>query len=678
MATGDAHQWVLILHLKCLPHPCTREGQTVDTEQALKVMGLSGMPDHNLLRVEYDRLRGELASRLSNAPTDGLRAKYQSALGELVAAYESLRAPDSSGVAGLSKSRVRDLPGESPSLTGAGSARENDAVACAPGDVLLDRYEIRQLIGQGGMGSVYKAFDRTRKEEIALKMLLPALLSNPQARERFLSEAKISSRLSHPNIVTVFDVQSVGDRHFLTMELLKGQTLRKMMDQSANAANPHALGFMSARELAISIGAALTYAHRFTVHRDVKPENIWVDEEGVYKLMDFGIARLLSGSQIPMTAAVVGSAYYMAPEQLKPGKAIDARTDEYSLAVVLYEVTSGEVPMGRAKSLATRVSGVPSGFSRAVDRALDPQPNNRFPDVASFVDAVQQGNAIPRRTILLAGGISAAALALIGLFVIAWPAIRSILPNGEATQIARRDALGAQAALVELLKRIEVIQRDMSQTARDKKSAVERLTDRANMARSNEERDTLRRQLASAEFDARIDQKVQELAEGNLFTVDMLSGIRAQQTLGEGSLRDGRLKAAATAFQAGESAAKNLIGEAGHLRAALVDQADFMTKLNFAEGTVTSSGGAALVILGKAVDIGGQAAKSLEAGKVTQASEEYRSASQTMNSEMNNYLDYVVGQYATLAQRHMQSDELDAAQQAIARGKQLQALKAAF
>jgi serine/threonine protein kinase len=178
-------------------------------------------------------------------------------------------------------------------------------------------------------------------------------------------------------------------------------------------------------EIATAIGLALTYAHRFTIHRDIKPENIWVEEDGGYKLMDFGIARLLTGSQLTQTAAVLGSAYYMAPEALKDSKNIDGRADQYSLAVVLYEAICGEVPMARVKSLAERVKGISRAFSKAIDRALETQAEARFADIGSFVAALSVRGLRLRDNPWLpyTGEILALILLSIGA-AIAWPYIR--------------------------------------------------------------------------------------------------------------------------------------------------------------------------------------------------------------------------------------------------------------
>src|SRR5262249_16354169 len=193
-------------------------------------------------------------------------------------------------------------------------------------------------LGSGGMGAVFAAWDRVRQEEIAVKVLLPHLLADPKARERFLNEARIASNLAHPQIVRVYDVHQAGGLTFLTMERVNGPSLREEIAQRSQTAQRFSVA--EARGIAEQLCAALQYAHRFTVHRDVKPENTWLGEEGSVKLMDFGIARLLRPSQLTSTGLALGTAYYMAPEQVR-GQEVDHRADQFALGVGLYALVTG-------------------------------------------------------------------------------------------------------------------------------------------------------------------------------------------------------------------------------------------------------------------------------------------------------------------------------------------------
>ncbi len=244
------------------------------------------------------------------------------------------------------------------------------------GTVLAGRYEIRDRIGIGGMGAVFKAFDQDRREEVAVKVPLPGLLHRTSAQQRFHSEARLSSALSHPSIVNVFDVQREGKTYFLTMELLQGKNLREAMLVRGRKKQLY-----SVAEVASIVGRvceALHYAHQTTVHRDVKPENVFLCEDGAVKLMDFGIARAVAASDLTKTGSSMGTAYYMAPEQLRDSKDVDHRADQYSVGVMLYELLAGFVPAGRHEPLNRLRKDVSKRLSDIVDKALSPRPEARF------------------------------------------------------------------------------------------------------------------------------------------------------------------------------------------------------------------------------------------------------------------------------------------------------------
>ena len=227
-------------------------------------------------------------------------------------------------------------------------------------------------------------------EEIAVKVLLPHLLADPKALERFLNEAKIASNLSHADIVRVYDLQQAPALTFLTMELLKGHNLREEIAQRTRTARRFTVAEVGA--MAAQLCAALQFAHRVTVHRDVKPENIWLCEDGTLKLMDFGIARLLRPSQFTSTGLALGTAYYMAPEQLR-GQEVDHRADQFSLAVVLYELLTGEIPQGVIKSPQQLRRNLPPRMSQAIMKALEARPDSRHADMAALARALEARSA---------------------------------------------------------------------------------------------------------------------------------------------------------------------------------------------------------------------------------------------------------------------------------------------
>lgn len=298
-------------------------------------------------------------------------------------------------------------------------AERMEAMSLAPGTLLAGRYEIIQCIGAGGMGIVYSALDNKRQEEIAVKVLASHLTADASARERFTNEAKISSQLSHPNIVNVYDVQQDGDMHFITMELLLGGTLRQEIVRRKAAGQNFSID--EVRQISREVLAALEYAHKLTVHRDIKPENIWLSLDFSSKLMDFGIARLLRATQFTQTAASMGTVFYMAPEQAGQAHDVDGRADQYAFAVVIYELLTMQVPAGIFRPIRTLRKDVPESLSAAVATAMSREPSERFPTVGAFRDALlKEESRLERslhrfkqhRTPAIAGVVMSAVLAV--------------------------------------------------------------------------------------------------------------------------------------------------------------------------------------------------------------------------------------------------------------------------
>jgi tRNA A-37 threonylcarbamoyl transferase component Bud32 len=248
-----------------------------------------------------------------------------------------------------------------------------------PGVLLQGRYEIETLLGDGGMGRVYAARDRLKDEDVAIKVLRNELLSSMAARGRFLSEAKVSCRLAHPNIVRVFDVGVADGRYFFTMERLNGKSLRQRMQLNQKEKTPFPVD--EATAIAHQLLDALRHAHRYIVHRDLKPENVWIEDNGVVKLMDFGISRAYVQTEVTRTGISMGTAYYMAPEQLMNANNVDWRADQYAFGVLMYELLTGRVPMGVIQSLERVRKDIPKDYARAIMRTLSPRPEQRFPSL---------------------------------------------------------------------------------------------------------------------------------------------------------------------------------------------------------------------------------------------------------------------------------------------------------
>lgn len=215
------------------------------------------------------------------------------------------------------------------------------------GDVVLDRFEILELLGAGGMGVVYRALDRELGEPIALKMLRPDLLSNRETLERFKTEIRLARRISHRNVVRTHDLGEFDGHYFVTMELVEGVTLRDLIDGKG------ALDEAACISIATQLARALHVAHAEGIlHRDIKPQNVLLDSSGTAKVMDFGIAQLADGSAaLTQTGVVLGTPAYMAPEQLL-GETLDARADLYSLGVVMYETLTARTPFATLSPVA--------------------------------------------------------------------------------------------------------------------------------------------------------------------------------------------------------------------------------------------------------------------------------------------------------------------------------------
>src|SRR6202163_4286981 len=205
--------------------------------------------------------------------------------------------------------------------------------------VLSGRYELSHLVARGGMAEVYRARDQLLDRPVALKVLFPELSVDRSFVERFRREAQAAANLSHPNIVPVFDWGEDSGTYFIVMEFVDGRALSSIL-RTAGPLHPD-----RAAEIAADVAGALSYAHRHgVVHRDVKPGNVLITEEGTIKVTDFGIARAVNTEEsLTQTGAVMGTATYFSPEQAE-GMGVDSRSDLYSLGVVLFEMVTGRPP----------------------------------------------------------------------------------------------------------------------------------------------------------------------------------------------------------------------------------------------------------------------------------------------------------------------------------------------
>jgi serine/threonine-protein kinase len=262
-----------------------------------------------------------------------------------------------------------------------------------PSETIANRYELVELVGSGGMSSVYKAHDQLLERNVALKILHPHYGDDEEYVERFRREARAVAQMSHPNIVTVIDRGEDDGKQYIVFEYVDGENLKQLVERNGP------LPARRAVELALEMADALAFAHEHgLVHRDVKPQNVLLTPDGEAKVTDFGIARSLDVEHgVTQTGTVLGTSNYLSPEQAS-GKPVTPATDVYSLGVVLYELLTAEVPFPGENFVAVAMKhinepppdltekrpDVPLRLVHAVERALAKDPRDRFRSMDQF------------------------------------------------------------------------------------------------------------------------------------------------------------------------------------------------------------------------------------------------------------------------------------------------------
>jgi len=283
--------------------------------------------------------------------------------------------------------------------------RPEDELGTHVAQVLSANYELENEVGRGGMGIVYCARDRRLKREIAIKVLPPELSFRADIRQRFLREAETAAQLNHPNIVPIYTVEERDNLVYFVMAYIKGDNLGQRLQQHGP------MPPVEVRRILREVAEALAYAHnRNVIHRDIKPDNIIIDDEtGRAMVTDFGIARALTDmgdSRLTATGMAIGTPAYMSPEQSAGDRAIDGRSDLYSLGVVGYQMLCGQTPFvatntpsmlvkhlsERPIPVDERWPDLPPDLSRAVMLCLEKDPNDRFPNAAAFAVALSGGS----------------------------------------------------------------------------------------------------------------------------------------------------------------------------------------------------------------------------------------------------------------------------------------------
>ena len=302
--------------------------------------------------------------------------------------------------------------------------------------VLGDRYQVEARIGAGGMAEVYRGFDSVLNRTVAIKVLAPNFARDTSFVARFRREAQAAARLNQPNIVAVYDTGADDGTQFIVMEFVEGRTLGEFLE-AGRRPTP-----VQSAEIARKICTALSAAHaQGVVHRDIKPGNVMVTRDGTVKVMDFGIARVLGPETAPQTSAVLGTASYLSPEQAQ-GSPVDARTDIYSLGVVLYEMLTGRPPFMGDTPVAVAYkqvnetpvvpsqlnADVPARLDAVVMKALSKNPSNRYQTAEEFsadLDRVIGGQDVEATPLLAGAAIGEATQ------VISRPQHTSVLPPAQ-------------------------------------------------------------------------------------------------------------------------------------------------------------------------------------------------------------------------------------------------------
>ena len=271
-----------------------------------------------------------------------------------------------------------------------------------PAERHIGKYIVKRELGRGGMGTVYLAEQPGLGREVAIKELILSAVADPIALKRFIQEAQVMARASHPNLVQVHDLEQIGDANYIVLEFVRGKSLRDVLNQGSLAL-PRTFAVMH------GVLQALDYAHkRAIVHRDMKPENVLMSDEGNVKVADFGIARLMddsgAGSTATKTGTTVGTPQYMSPEQVASSK-VDGRSDLYSTGIMFYELVVGQPPFtasdadGPFTLMAKHVQAPPKppsvhrpgldmGLEEVILKSLSKRPEDRYQSGQEFDDAM--------------------------------------------------------------------------------------------------------------------------------------------------------------------------------------------------------------------------------------------------------------------------------------------------
>ncbi len=337
--------------------------------------------------------------------------------------------------------------------------------------LLADRFELRRRIGVGPEGTVFAALDRATGKDVALKILRPDALDGAYVETCLAEEIEHASSLNHGGIVQVHPLERDGDLRFIPMELHEGTTLRHEL--TAMRTDGRRFPVAEVVRVGVALCSALAYAHQQMVHRGIKPENILLCDDGAVKLMDFGMTPRRSTEQNGVIGTSVLAAPYLAPEQFSEQSHTDHRTDQYATGAVLYEMLTGEAPVGRTRTARERRGETPRALSRALDRALEPNPDDRFGDISTFVKAFADSSAARRpRVRFMIVALAVLSITVAGAAFERWRApvglmVREFLRDPEKHALAESIRLQAMAAASNWRRIAELLPDEQSSSTAD-------------------------------------------------------------------------------------------------------------------------------------------------------------------------------------------------------------------
>ncbi len=339
---------------------------------------------------------------------------------------------------------------------------------------LCNRFALCHRIGVGPLGAIFAAIDRDRDEPVTVKVLLPEVFKNEQAQACLIDVVERAIRLRHADIVRTIGLHRDGELRLVVTEPLEGVTLRQRLDALREGGELFPVG--EALRVAVAICSALSYAHQHTVHGGVKPENIFLCDDGDVKLMDFGMTRVCEAGDHAVSGISETAVPFRAPEQLRQTKVIDHRTDQYATAAVTYEMITGHAPVGRVVSARERRPEIPRTVSRALDRALASDPDDRFVDMDGFATALNVGTPLRmRRAKLLAVTVAVLSVIIAGAIAVKWRApiglmIRKALRDPERQAAAESTRLQAMASASNWQRIAELLPDDAARNASSRAS----------------------------------------------------------------------------------------------------------------------------------------------------------------------------------------------------------------